>query len=127
VAEGSNGGVNGFNAIKDGGEVKRGIKGGGMMAGRVMARAAAEGGAGRRGVDGGDEEKRQRSAGVGKGMELTGGPHMVVTCEREDVSAGVRKVEVNTSFSKYANVAWAEWAERGAGGRWGVEGRLGRG
>jgi hypothetical protein len=31
---GSNGGVNGFNAIEDGGEVKRGIKGGGeMMAG----------------------------------------------------------------------------------------------
>jgi hypothetical protein len=35
--------------------------------------------AGRRGVAGGDEEKRQRSAGVGKGMELTGGPHMAVT------------------------------------------------
>jgi hypothetical protein len=29
VAGGSNGGVNGFNAIEDGGEVKRGIKGGG--------------------------------------------------------------------------------------------------
>jgi hypothetical protein len=28
VVGGSNGGVNGFNAIKDGGEVKRGIKGG---------------------------------------------------------------------------------------------------
>jgi hypothetical protein len=28
VAGGSNGGVNGFNAIEDGGEVKRGIKGG---------------------------------------------------------------------------------------------------
>jgi hypothetical protein len=34
---------------------------------------------GRRGVAGGDEEKRQRSAGVGKGMELTGGPHIAVT------------------------------------------------
>ncbi len=32
---------------------------------------------GRRGVAGGKEEKRQRSAGVGKGMELTGGPHML--------------------------------------------------
>jgi hypothetical protein len=74
VAGGSNGGVNGFNAIEDGGEVKRGIKGGGMMVGRVTARAASEGGAGRRGVAGGDEEKRQRSAGMGKGMELTGGP-----------------------------------------------------
>jgi hypothetical protein len=27
---------------------------------------------------GGDEEKRQLSAGVGKGMELTDGPHMAV-------------------------------------------------
>jgi hypothetical protein len=44
------------------------------MVGRVTARAASEGGAGRRGVAGGDEEKRQRSAGVGKGMESIGGP-----------------------------------------------------
>jgi hypothetical protein len=29
VAGGSNGGVNGFNAIEDGGEDKRGLKGGG--------------------------------------------------------------------------------------------------
>jgi hypothetical protein len=29
VAAGSNGGVNGFNAIEDGGEVKRGLRGGG--------------------------------------------------------------------------------------------------
>jgi hypothetical protein len=50
-----------------------------MMAGRVMARVASEGGAGRRGVAGGDEEKRQRSAGMGKGMELIGEPHMAVT------------------------------------------------
>jgi hypothetical protein len=49
------------------------------MIGRVTAQAASEGGAGQRGVARGDEEKRQRSAGVGKGMELTGGPHMVVT------------------------------------------------
>jgi hypothetical protein len=28
VARGSNGGVNGFNAIEDGGKVKRGINGG---------------------------------------------------------------------------------------------------
>jgi hypothetical protein len=48
------------------------------MAGRVMARAASEGEAGRRGVAGDDEEKHQRSAGMRKGMELTGGPHMVV-------------------------------------------------
>jgi hypothetical protein len=50
-----------------------------MMAGQVTARAASEGGAGQCGVAGGDEEKWQRSAGVGKGMELTGGPHMAVT------------------------------------------------
>jgi hypothetical protein len=71
VAGGSNGGVNGFNTI-DGGEVKRGIKGGG-------ARAASEGGAGWRGVARGDEAKWQQPAGVGKGMELTGGPHMAMT------------------------------------------------
>jgi hypothetical protein len=35
--------------------------------------------AGRRGVAGGDEKKRQWSAGMGKGMKLTGGPHMAVT------------------------------------------------
>jgi hypothetical protein len=35
--------------------------------------------AGRCGVAGGDEEKRKRSASVGKGMELTDGPHMAVT------------------------------------------------
>jgi hypothetical protein len=34
--------------------------------------------AGRRGVAGGDEKKRQWSAGVGKGMKLTDGPHMAV-------------------------------------------------
>jgi hypothetical protein len=67
VAGGSNGVINGFNAIEDGGEVKRGNKGWEMMAGRVMARAASEGGAGRRGVAGGDEEKWQQSAGVGRG------------------------------------------------------------
>jgi hypothetical protein len=33
----------------------------------------------RRGVAGGDEEKRQRSTGVRKGMELTGGLHMALT------------------------------------------------
>jgi hypothetical protein len=35
--------------------------------------------AGWRGVARGDEEMRQWSTGVGKGMELTGGPHMAVT------------------------------------------------
>jgi hypothetical protein len=68
VAGGSNGGINGFNAIEDGGEVKRGIKGGGgMMAGRVTARVASEGGAGRRGVARGDEEKRNGRPAYGRG------------------------------------------------------------
>jgi hypothetical protein len=48
---------------------------------------------------------------------------MVVTCEREGVSAGVRKVEENTPFGKYANAAWAVWAERGAGGQRGIADR----
>jgi hypothetical protein len=98
-----------------------------MMTGRVTAWAASEGGAGRPGVAGGDEEKRQRSAGVGKGMELKGGPHMAVMCEREGVFAGVLKVEENTPFSKYANAAWTEWAEQGADGLRGVAGKRGRG
>jgi hypothetical protein len=50
-----------------------------MMAGRVTAWAGSNGGARRRGVVGGDEEKWQRSASVGKGMELIGGLHMAVT------------------------------------------------
>jgi hypothetical protein len=64
---------------------------------------------------------------MGKGIELTGGPHMAVTCEREGVSAGVHKVEENTPFGKYTKAAWAEWAERGAGGLQGIAGRRGRG
>jgi hypothetical protein len=71
--------------------------------------------AGRCGVAEGDEKKRQRSTGVGKGMKLTDGPHMAVTWEREGVSAEVRNVEENTPFKKYANVAWAERANAGAG------------
>jgi hypothetical protein len=83
--------------------------------------------AGRRGVARGDEEKRQWSPDVGKGMELTGGPHRAVTCEREGVSTGVRKVKGNTPFGKYANAAWAVWAEWGSSGLWGVAGQCGWG
>jgi hypothetical protein len=97
------------------------------MAGRVMARATSEGEVGRHGVAGDDEEKQQRSTGVRKGVELTGGPHMAVMCEREGISVGVRKVEENTPFGKYANAAWAEWAERGAGGLQGGAGQRGAG
>jgi hypothetical protein len=49
-----------------------------MMVGQVMARATSEGEAGWRGVAEDDEEKRQWSAGVRKGMELTSTPHMAV-------------------------------------------------
>jgi hypothetical protein len=83
--------------------------------------------AGRREVARGNEEKWLWSASMGKGMELTGGPHMAVTCEREGVSAGVRKVEGNTPFDKYVNAAWAAWAEPGSGGLRGVAGQHGRG
>jgi hypothetical protein len=50
---------------------------------------------------------------------------MAVTWERESIYAGVRKVEENTPFRKYANAAWAEWAERGAGVLWGRAGQRG--
>jgi hypothetical protein len=63
--------------LKTGARLRAGLRGG-TMAGRVTARAAFEGGAGRRGVAEGDEEKRQQLAGMGKEMELTGGPHMAV-------------------------------------------------
>jgi hypothetical protein len=53
---------------------------------------------------------------MGKGMKLTGGAHMEVMSESEGVVAGMRNVEGNTPFGKYAKAAWAEWAERGPGG-----------
>jgi hypothetical protein len=64
--------------LKMGVRLRGGLRGE-MMAGRVMARAASEGEAGRCRLARDDEEKRQRSAGVRKGMELTGGPHMAMT------------------------------------------------
>jgi hypothetical protein len=39
----------------------------------------------------------------------------------------VPKVEENTPFEKYANTAWAEWAERGASGLQGGAGQRGVG
>jgi hypothetical protein len=52
--------------LKMGVRLRGGLRGE-MMAGRVTARVASEGGAGRHGVAEGNEEKRQQSAGVGKG------------------------------------------------------------
>jgi hypothetical protein len=66
-----------LTSLKTGVRLRGGIRGE-MMAGQVMARAASEGEAGWCGVAADDEERRQRSAGVRKGMELTGGPHMAV-------------------------------------------------
>jgi hypothetical protein len=54
-------------------------------------------------------------------------PHGGDVREREGVSTGVRKVEENTRFGKYANAAGAEWAERGAGGLQGGAGQCGAG
>jgi hypothetical protein len=39
----------------------------------------------------------------------------------------VRKVEENTPFRKYANAAWAEWAEQEPGGLQGGVGQRGAG
>jgi hypothetical protein len=68
---------------------------------------------------------------VGRRMEGDGAdrraPHGSDVREREGVSAVVCKVEGNTPFGKYANVAWPEWAERGFGGLRGVAGQRGRG
>jgi hypothetical protein len=71
----SNGDVNGFNAIEDGGEVKRGIKGG-SDGGVVMARAASRGA--ERSARGATARwnsvaTRPGSAGAGWKMELTAG------------------------------------------------------
>jgi hypothetical protein len=54
-------------------------------------------------------------------------PHGDDVREREGVAAGVRKVEENTPFGKYANVAWVEWAERGASVLRGGAGQRGAG
>jgi hypothetical protein len=100
------------------GEIKRGIKtwsenlawhpevgGPAVQGGRRRREEAAM--VGRRGE--GDEADRRA-------------PHGGDVREREDVSVGVRNVEENTPFRKYANTAWAEW---GAGDVQGVAGQRG--
>ena len=49
---------------------------------------------------------RPGSAGVGKGVNLTGGARLAVT-EGEGVVAGLRKLEVEMSFGNYAKAAQA--------------------
>jgi hypothetical protein len=46
------------------------------------------------------------SANVGETMKLTGGAHVVVTAE-EGVVVGLRKLEEDTAFGKYAKAAQA--------------------
>jgi hypothetical protein len=67
------------------------------------------------------------SAGARKGVELTGGPNMAVTWERESIVDGLRKLEKEAPFGKYSKAAHAESAERVHGGLWGEVGRHGRG
>jgi hypothetical protein len=50
-----------------------------------------------------------------------------VTWERGSVVAGLRKLEEEAPFGKYANAAQAEWAERVHGGLRGEAGRHKRG
>jgi hypothetical protein len=64
---------------------------------------------------------------VMKGVELTGGAHLAVTRERGSVVAGLRKLEEEAPFVKYAKAAQAEWPERVHGGLRGEAGRHGRG
>jgi hypothetical protein len=64
-------------------------------------------------------------------IELTGGPHLVVT-EEEGVVAGLRNVKKETYFGQYATAAQAGMgrarAACGREGRWlaGLRGRAGR-
>jgi hypothetical protein len=50
---------------------------------------------------------RPGSTGAGKGVNLTGGARLPVT-EGEGVIAGLRKLEVETTFGNYAKAAQAE-------------------
>jgi hypothetical protein len=58
------------------------------------------------GGSGGAGDLRPGSAGVGKGVNLTGGARLAVT-EGEGVVAGLRKLEVEIAFGNYARAAQA--------------------
>jgi hypothetical protein len=53
----------------------------------------------------GEVVKGLGSAGARKGVELMGRAHMAVTCERGSVIAGLRKLEEEAPFGKYAKAA----------------------
>jgi hypothetical protein len=77
------------------------------------------------------EKFRPGSAGVGETTKPTGGTRVVVT-EGEGVVAGVRKLEEETTFGKYAKAAQAgmgrarAWPAGEKGGPVGLAGRRGR-
>jgi hypothetical protein len=81
------------------------------------------------------EKFRPGSASTGEMTKPTGGARVAVT-EGEGVIAGLRKLEEETAFGKYAKAAQAGWAEcaRAAYGRKrgrsvglaGLRGRMGR-
>jgi hypothetical protein len=126
----SNGGVNGFNTIEDGGEVKRGIKGG-SDGGAVMARVASRGA--ERAARGAAAQwnlvaTRPGSAGVRWKTELTGGARLTERRERSD-QLRRREPKGKTYFRKDATNARARWVgEDGFGlrGERGQRGRLGQ-
>jgi hypothetical protein len=71
------------------------------------------------------EKFRSGSAVVGETMKPTGGAHMAMT-EGEGVVAGLRKLEEETAFGKYAKAALTGMGRARArglrekrGGRWG--------
>jgi hypothetical protein len=117
----SNGGVNGFNAIEDGGEVKRGIKGG-SDGGAVMAQAASRGA---------ERAARWNSvatwpglAGAGWKTKLTAGACLTERRERSD-QLKRHEPEGKTYFRKDATDARSRWASEDGFGLWGGEGPAG--
>jgi hypothetical protein len=76
---------------------------------------------------GGAEEFRPGSAGAGETTKPAGGARVAVT-EGEGVVAGLRKLEEETAFGKYAKAAQAGMGRACArGGLWCGAGQHGRG
>jgi hypothetical protein len=120
----SNGGVNGFNAIEDGGEVKRGIKGE-SDGGAVMARVASRGA--ERAAWWNSVATRPGSASVGWKTELTPEAHLTERRERSD-QLGRREPKGKMYFHKDATDAQARWVGEDSFGLWGggQRGQLGQ-
>jgi hypothetical protein len=90
----------------------------------VMREGCKSSGASEAWGSGGAEKFRMGSAGAGETTKPTGGAHVVVT-EGEGVVVGLRKLEEETAFGKYAKAAQAGmgrthvWPVEEKGGRWG--------